>query len=306
MSISSDGLTRREFLRRGSKVATGAFGVVLAACSTQQTMVKSNAAQTDARMQFGLVTYLWGKDWDLPQLIRNCETAGLYGVELRVEHAHHVSPALNARQRYEVKLRFQNSPVNLVGFGTNYAFHYTDPKEVQQNLEDAKAYVRLSHDVGGTGVKVKPNGLPDGVPVEKTTEQIGNALNDLGEYANSFGQEIRVEVHGSKTQRLPIMKQIFDHVTQPNVGMCWNCNDTDLDGKGLESNFNLVKDRLGDTVHVRELNIGDYPYQELMNLFVKNQYHGWILLEARTNPGDRIKAMAQQKQVFRQMVQKAS
>jgi sugar phosphate isomerase/epimerase len=169
----------------------------------------------------------------------------------------------------------------------------------------AMVYVKLSHDVGGSGVKVKPNALPPEVPVEKTIEQIGKSLNQLGRFAADYGQEIRVEVHGRKTSQLPIMKQIFDFVDQPNVGICWNSNEVDLDGKGLEYNFKLVKDRFGDTVHVRELNIGPYPYQQLMNLFVEMDYKGWILLEARTKPDDRVKALAEQLMIFKQMVTKA-
>jgi sugar phosphate isomerase/epimerase len=52
---------------------------------------------------------------------------------------------------------------------------------------------------------------------------------------------------------------------------------------------------------MRELTIGDYPYQELSNLFKKTDYNGWILLEARTKPADRITAMKEQLEVFRQM-----
>ena len=70
----------------------------------------------------------------------------------------------------------------------------------------------------------------------------------------------------------------------------------------LEANFNSVKKWFGDTVHIRELNVGGYPYQDLMNLFNKIKYDGWILLEARTTPEDRIVAMKEQLDVFNQMV----
>ncbi|HQB87295.1 MAG TPA: hypothetical protein PLL51_09875, partial [Bacteroidales bacterium] len=116
-----------------------------------------------------------------------------------------------------------------------------------------------------------------------------------------YGQLVRVEVHGNQTQELPNMKAIFDHVTEPAVKICWNCNDQDLLPPGLEGNFNMVRQWLGDTVHVRELNIGDYPYQELFRLFKRINYKGWFLLEARTEPADRIAAMKEQLEVFKQM-----
>ena len=43
-------------------------------------------------MRFGLVTYLWGKDMDLPTLLDVCEKSGVLGVELRTQHAHGVEP----------------------------------------------------------------------------------------------------------------------------------------------------------------------------------------------------------------------
>jgi sugar phosphate isomerase/epimerase len=256
-------------------------------------------------MHLGLVTYLWGQDWDLPTLIANCEKSGVLGVELRTQHAHGVEANLSAAERRRVKAQFAGSGVTLVGLGTNFDFHHPDKDRLAQSIKGAKDYVKLSHDCGGLGVKVKPNDLPKGVPYEKTIQQIGESLNEVGEFAASYDQKIRVEVHGRGTSPLPVMKAIMDVADHPNVGVCWNSNSQDLDGEGLEYNFNLVRPRFSDTVHIRELNIGDYPYQELIDLFVATDYKGWILLEARTKPDDRVKALIEQRNVFAQMVDRA-
>ncbi len=291
--------TRRDFLKQSMYV-----GAAVVAAGPLSRVLAQSPAGPGSKMKLGLVTYLWGKDWDLPTLIANCEKSKVLGVELRTQHAHGVESNLNGRERREVKKRFADSPVTLVGLGTNFAFHHTDAAKLKRDIDGAKEYIRLSQDVGGTGVKVKPNDLPKSVSQEKTVEQIGKSLNKLGRYAANYGQEIRLEVHGG-CSRLPVIKAIMDVADNPNVGVCWNCNSQDLEGEGLEYNFNLVKDRFSDIVHIRELNIGSYPYQELMNLFVGMDYDGWILLEARTNPGDRVKALAEQHQVFGQMIAKA-
>lgn len=288
--------SRRAFVHRSLSAAAGV------AAGTLLPLRAIGASRSSSGMRFGLVTYQWGKDWELPELIRNCQLAQVYGVELRVEHAHGVSPELSNRGRTEVRLRFANSPVELVGMGTNWAFHYPDPDRLQAELEGAKAYVRLSHDVGGSGVKVKPNELPDDVPVEKTIEQIGRSLRELGQYADDYGQEIRVEVHGRRTQQLPIMRRIMEAADHSNVTVCWNSNDEDLDGDGLVANFNLVKEYLGRTVHVREFDEGKYPYEQLMGLLQEAGYDGWILMEARTEPPNRIKALSAQRELFENLV----
>ncbi|MCA9108968.1 MAG: sugar phosphate isomerase/epimerase [Planctomycetaceae bacterium] len=258
-------------------------------------------ADDETGMRFGLVTYLWGKDMDLPTLLDVCEQAGIQGVELRTEHAHGVEPSLSKAERTEVRKRFADSPVTLVGYGSNAQYHEADPEKLQANIELTKQYIELMHDCGGSGVKVKPNSLPADVPREKTIEQIGNALNEVAAYGEGFGQQIRVEVHGKTTSELPVMKAIFDVADHPNVGVCWNSNDVDLTGEGLEYNFNLVKDRFGETVHVRELNSTEYPYQQLMDLFKDMNYSGWILLEARTDPKDKVAALIEQREIFERM-----
>jgi len=285
-------ISRRQFIGR-----TLSAGVSLAALKKLPGFIQPSAAG----MRFGLVTYMWGFDWDLPTLISNCEKAGYTCVELRTQHAHKVETNLTAAQRADVKKRFADSSVKCVGYGSNFEYHSPDPVVLRNNIEQSKEYVRLCYDIGATGLKVKPNDLPAGVPREKTIAQIGASLNEIGKYARDFDQLIRVEVHGNLTQELPNMKAIFDHVTEPNVKICWNCNDQDLLPPGLEGNFNMVKKWLGDTVHIRELNVGDYPYQQLFNLFRKNNYSGWILLEARTEPTDRIEAMKEQLAIFEKM-----
>jgi hydroxypyruvate isomerase len=263
------------------------------------------AAAKKSEMKLGLVTYQWAKDWDLPTLIANCEKTGYLGVELRVDHAHKVETNLSASQRAEVKKRFADSPVDCIGYGANFEYHSPDQAALRKNIDQTKEYIKLCKDIGATGIKVKPNGIPNEVPKEKTIAQIAASLNEVGKFAQDYGQLVRVEVHGNISQEIPNMRAIFEQVTEKNVKMCWNCNDQDLLPPGLEPNFNSVKKWFGDTVHVREFNVGEYPYQHLMNLFAGIKYDGWILLEARTEPTDKIAAMIEQMTLFKNMLAKA-
>jgi sugar phosphate isomerase/epimerase len=290
-------LSRRQFIQR----SFGA-GVALAFLNNIPEFVK----MAPPGMRLGFVTYQWGRDWDLPTLIANCEKTGLLGVELRTQHAHKVETNLTAAQRAEVKKRFADSAVTCVGYGSNFEYHSPDPVKLRENIDQTKEYIKLCKDIGATGIKVKPNYLPPEVPREKTISQIAASLNECGKFAQDYGQLVRVEVHGNITQEIPNIKAIFEQVTEKNVKMCWNCNDQDLNPPGLEANFNSVKGWFGDTVHIRELNEGTYPYQQLFNLFTGIKYKGWILLEARTEPADRIAAMNEQLALFNKMIAESS
>ncbi len=289
--------SRKDFIRNISLISSMAV--------VPGVLFGSNSRVKGSKMKLGLVTYLWAKDWDIPTIIKNCTETNILGVELRVEHAHGVTLDLNAAQRDEVRKKFADSPVEIIGMGTNEQYDWPDPQRLKESIETTKKWLQLSKDIGGSGVKVKPNAFHEGIPKEKTLEQIGKALNELGEYAMNMGQQIRLEVHGNGTQELPNIKQIMDQVHNKGSRVCWNCNDQDLDGRGLEYNFNLVKDKFGDTCHVRELNVGDYPYQKLMDLFVQIDYPGWILLECRTDPDDKVAALKEQHRVFEEMIKNA-
>ncbi len=289
------GISRRTFLERAALAGMGASLLPNLALQRPQ----------ESSLRFGLVTYEWAKSWDLPTLISNCEKTNVLGVELRTQHQHGVEESLTKAQREEVKKRFQDSPVTCLGYGSNFEYHSPDPALLQENIAQTKAYIQLCHEIGATGIKVKPNFLPPEVPRSKTTAQIAESLNIVGKFAQDFGQQIRVEVHGQHTQELPVMKEIFDQVTESNVKICWNCNNEDLLPPGLAQNFDSVKKWFGDTVHVREFNSGNYPYPELFKLFSAMNYRGWILLEARTNPTDKVAALREQLELFQDLVEQA-
>jgi sugar phosphate isomerase/epimerase len=295
------GMKRRQFgtLAMGSLAGWMAGRPVLA----QQASGKKLSPLGEG-IDFGLVTYMWGADWDLPLLIENCERTGVTAVELRVEHAHAVDVSLTAAQREQVRQQFEETRVALLGMGTNFEFHSPDPAVVKKNIEGAKAFIKLSHDVGGSGVKVKPNQLPKDVPVEKTLEQIGKALAELGDEGLGFGQEIRLEVHGGVSD-LGHIKTIMEVADHPGVRVCWNSNDQDLAGEGIEANFAKVEPFLGKTVHIREVNQGDYPYAKLAELLVKADYQGWVCLEARSEVPDRVAALMEQRKLFMGLVEAA-
>jgi hypothetical protein len=259
-----------------------------------------------AKMKPGLVTYQWGKDWDVPTIIRNCEKSSFLGVELRTQHKHGVEPTLTAAQRKETRKLFNDSAVKFIGYGSNVEFDSPDPAVLKQNMDFARELVKLCHDIGGSGVKVKPNKFHKDVPKQKTIEQIGKSLNEIGAYAADYGQLIRLEVHGHETQELPNIKAIMDVADHRNVAICWNCNPTDLIGEGLSYNFNLVKDRLGDTIHIHEMDANIYPYPELADLLVKADYAGWALWECTSKPEDTVAAMINNRKIWESLIGKAS
>ncbi len=268
---------RRHFLET-SAVGAGALGVLGSALFAADNSKSPGFLAKAPTMKLGTVTYNLAQDWDIETIIKNCEAAQFEGVELRTSHAHKVEVSLTKDERERVRKRFLDSKVQLMGLGSAFDYHTPDQDKLKKDIAATKEYIVLAHDVGATGVKVWPNGLPKEVPKEKTLEQIGRALRELGEFADGFGQVIRLEVHGTGTSLLPNIKTIIDAADRANVGVCWNSNQTDLDGDGFDHNFKLVKDKIL-SVHLRDLFLEEYPFRKLFTRLNEAGFTGYCLAE---------------------------
>lgn len=263
-------LSRREFL------AASAAGA-----ATLALPHPAPAADDKPKFKLGLVTYNVAPEWDLPTLLGICKRVGIAAVECRTTHKHGVEPKLSADERKKVKGQFADAGVVFWGCGSICEFHSDDPKVVAKHVEDCKQFIGLVKELGGTGVKVRPNGVVKGKTVEASCEQIGKALIECGKAAADAGVEIWVEVHGAVTQLPKNMKLIMDACGHKSVGVTWNSNDADLiDGK-LDEGFKLLKDHI-KSCHITDLTkdkAGKYPYRDLFARFRAMGYDRYTLCE---------------------------
>ncbi len=235
--------------------------------------------------KLGLVTYNLAKDWTIPTMIDRCSRTGFEAVELRTTHAHGVEPSLSTSEREAIRKVFEGSPVRLLSLGTTCEYHAIEKEELLRNIELTKEFVKLAHDVGALGVKVRPNGLQveTGVPVDKTLEQIGSSLRECGEFAEDYGVEIWLEVHGRGTSDLRYIRRIMEIADHGNVGVCWNSNPTDVVNRSVKETFGLVETWIR-SVHITELHDESYPWCQLFSLLKGAGYDRYCLAEIPESP----------------------
>jgi sugar phosphate isomerase/epimerase len=264
----------------------------------------AGAAKRTSRMRFGFTSYQWGSDWDIPTMIANLTKAKAFSTELRTSarYAHGVELTIGAAQRAEVRKRFADSPVQLVGLALAERLDSPDPAKLREQIENTKGYVKLSHDIGGHGVRVVPNDFHADVPREKTIAQISGALNQLGAFAADYGQRIRLENHGTAGD-LVTLKKIMDGVDQPNVRI--KLNGDRRDAAELTQRIQAVAKYLDDTLHFHELGRGDFPYQLQSDILIDAGWEGWWQLEASSKPPDRLQALIEQHRLYDEMVAKS-
>ncbi len=249
-------------------------------------------------MKLGIVTYNIGKDWDLDTLIANCEGTGFDGVELRTTHAHGVEVELSAAERAAVRKRFDESKIEIVGLGSAFEYDAIDPEELKQHIERTKEYIRLAHDLGVSGIKVRPNKIhvDEGVEIETTLEQIGVSLAECGEFGRDLGVQIRLEVHGRTTSDPVNIRKIMDYADHDNVFVCWNSNMTDLVDGSIDGNFASLQEYIR-LVHITEL-WNEYPWSRLFELLRQSGYTGFCLAEIPAS-ADAIRLMCYYRALWR-------
>jgi sugar phosphate isomerase/epimerase len=272
-------VTRRRFLTGSG--ATAAAGLLAGEANAGQP----TPAGTALKYRLGIVTYNIAANWDISTILRICRAVGLAAVELRTTHRHGVEPTLSDRERKDVRARFNDAGIEIWGCGTVCEFHDPDKKVVQQNVETCRRFCQLVADIGGKGVKVRPNRLPQGVPVERTLEQIGRALADCGRAAADANVEIWLEVHGQGTAHPPHIRTIMEHCKHPRVGVTWNSNPTDVTNGSVSEYFKMLRPWI-KSCHINELHSG-YPYRELFRLLRETGYDRVTLAEIEGMPDER-------------------
>ena len=287
-------LTRRKFVSRS--LTAGAGLVALGSTPLPAARV--------SEMRFGMTSYQWGKDWDVPTTIANCTKAGANGVELRTQekYAAGVEVSLTDAQRRDVKKRFADSRVKLVGLACSERYDWLEPDKLKEAIETTRAHLKLCHDVGGAGLRVFVNDWHKEVPHEKTIDQVSKALDTVAAIGADYGQTIRLENHGSAGDLVTI-RAIMDRVKRKNVRI--KLNGLPADAGDFPRRFQLVKDILDDTLHFHELNHGDFPYQVQSDLLIDAGWSGWWLLEASDKVPDTLEATIGQHKLWDAMVAKS-
>jgi sugar phosphate isomerase/epimerase len=267
-------VSRRRFLHATGALTAAGFAAAPALAAQPQP--------APLRYRLGIVTYNIAASWDIPTLLRVCRNVGLAAVELRTTHKHGVEPTLSAAQRKDVRRRFADAGVEIWGCGTVCEFQAKDPAVVRRNVETCREFVQLVADLGGRGVKVRPNGLPEGVEPARTLEQIGRALQSCGKAAADAGVEIWVEVHGRGTAHPPHMRSIMQECNHRSVAITWNSNAEDVVKGSVAEYFKLLRPWIR-SVHINELHSG-YPYRELFRLLRETGYDRVTLAEIPGTP----------------------
>ena len=229
-------------------------------------------------MKLCLLTYNMARGWSLPKILGFCRAAGFAGVELRVEagHAHGVELERTPAERREIRDRVEDAYLEVACIGTSSRFEYPEAARRIEQIDRTKRYVELAADLACKRLRVFGNIIPPGVRRDECVKYVGESLRVLGEFAEPFGVDVLLEMHG-QFNYWGFARAAVEIAAHPRVAITYNCDPRDVVAGSVAATYSQVR-RWVRHVHMHEFG-GVYPYPELCGLLKADGYDGYLSSE---------------------------
>lgn len=252
-------------------------------------------------MTFGWNTGGLAERWDLDMLLEIAKEAGVHGVELGAGHGHGVALTLSPEARDEVRSKFEQAGLELIGMSVPAILEGGSPEALMTAADMVKQHVRLSHDAGGSGVRLRLGSFKGGDAGVR--DKVAGVLRDLGDFAVGFGQELRLEADVGSGE-LAEVAGVLKAVDSAEVRAALRVDDAGVSAELLKKTFEQLSDGLGQTVvfDVKQEG-GASVYDALAACLVGTDYAGWTVLAVQGM--EAIEAVAKEKVLWERRVREA-
>ncbi|CAN5536196.1 sugar phosphate isomerase/epimerase [soil metagenome] len=180
--------------------------------------------------------------------------------------------------------------ISFVNLGSSATMHYKDANERQKNLDAAKQFIDLAHELDCPYIRVFPNNFPQEQDRNETIDLIIDGLKKLGTYAKGSNVKVLMETHGDLVWTADIVK-IMQSAGSENTGLIWD----------IANMWNITKEKPADVypqikkyihhTHIKDntlvddkisyklLGKGVVPIFEGIDLLYKDGYKGYYSFE---------------------------
>lgn len=255
-------------------------------------------------MKLSLLTYLLGKDMSLDELLEVCRSSRIPGVEFRAEagHQHGVELECSPQERAEIRGRCHEAHVAIACLATGCKFEYPEANKRQDEIDRARRYVDLAHEIGAPRIRVFGNAFPaEGITESEVVANVGAALHEIAAHGAERDVDVCLEMHGDFYRWEHTLKavQIANH---PRVGIVHNCDPREMKFGPISNFYDPVKSHIRH-VHLHDLENG-YPYKSFLGMLKRDGYGGFLSLEAGASD-DPKRLIAVYAELFREWVEHA-
>jgi sugar phosphate isomerase/epimerase len=231
--------------------------------------------------------------WDWSTILRNASQWGYAAVELRG-----IQGELDLTKRPEFSgSRLKGSlhdldavDLRLSDLGASTHLHEFDPGKRKEQLDEAKRFIDLAHQLKCPYVRVFGDKIVTDRPRQDTIAQVVAGLKELGEYAKGSQVTVILESHGD-FYNSPILLEVMKGADMPTVALLWDAYHTYKDGKeSPETTFKQVGSYVRHT-HLKDskpvggkeqyvlTGTGTVPVRDTVRLLVAGGYKGYYNFE---------------------------
>ena len=119
----------------------------------------------------------------------------------------------------------------ITDLGASARLHETDRAVLATQLDEARRFIDLAHQLGSPWVRVFPDRFVPGEPREATIARVGHNLASLGVFARGSGVGVLVETHGEFTDSASLVAMMQAAGAASNTGILWDTHHTVASGK---------------------------------------------------------------------------
>ena len=231
-------------------------------------------------MKLSLLSFNIAKHLELPAMLDLAKRKGFEGVEFRADAQHKHGVELDAKpaQRAEIKKMCQDAGLAVACLATGTRYEFPKEWERREQIERAKSFIELAADIGAAHIRVFGNAFPAGVEKSDVVRWVGEALAELGAFAEDYPVDVCLEMHGDFYYWEYALQsaQIANH---PKVGILPNCDGREAVDGSIRESYEGVKDHVRH-IHMHELdNPKGFNYKEFFGLLKRDKYQGFMSAE---------------------------
>lgn len=232
--------------------------------------------------------------WTWPEIINCASQNGFAGIEMRGilgEMDLIKSPLFSSKENIlSSRRQAEDKQIKIVDLGSSANLHYKNDALWQKDLDSAKKYIDLAHQLNCPYVRVFPNKIPKDQDRNATIDRIGERLLELGKFAKGSNVSVLMETHGDAVET-PVLKRIMELAYNPNTGLVWDVfNMWSVTKEPPAKVYPEIKKYIKHT-HLKDgkfingewkyvlFGRGECPVFEAIDLLRKGGYQGYYSLE---------------------------
>jgi sugar phosphate isomerase/epimerase len=231
--------------------------------------------------------------WPLPDILTFAADNGYEGIELRGilgELDLTRCREFSSENIASTRKRVEDKQLRIVSLGSSAALHHADGEKRRTNLDEARRFIHLAHQLDCPHVRVFPDALPKDQGRDATIDLISKGLVDLAEFAKGSSVDVLLESHGDVLESSDLLR-IMHNSENPGVGMIWDvCNMWSVTKEPPTHVYGQLGQYIRHT-HIKDVKLsngelryvllgqGEAPIAEAVHALVQGEYKGYYCFE---------------------------